>query len=39
VVPPVVPPVTPAVDCSTASCANDPGRACCFYLRGVCRAC
>ena len=35
----VTPPIIAAVDCSTASCGNDPGRACCFYLRGVCRAC
>ncbi len=36
--PPVATPPA-AVDCSNASCGNDPGKACCYYLNGVCRAC
>jgi hypothetical protein len=30
---------TAGPDCSNATCANDPGKACCFYLNGVCRTC
>jgi hypothetical protein len=27
------------VNCDFASCSNDPGRLCCFWTGGLCRAC
>jgi hypothetical protein len=27
------------VSCETATCSNDPGRVCCFWTGGLCRAC
>jgi hypothetical protein len=34
-----VPVVPTPIDCSSASCFNDPGFACCFYQDGDCLFC